>query len=393
MKSIFFLPAAAFAASHYPGAGNVGKNYAQDYDIEDFGNGFQCDIDGNATYEFQITSGNGFIKGAANGDGTACTFGVEVATNGLSAKATLNKDCFSHNEADGHKGKIDIFISASKDDNLYFGKVWQNMTCTMKRDHSVTYNFTQIMLDTEEEGALSDGGENGYLLTRRTADYKNMTDDTKNVTSGETLYFQVDAVGDYEKFDFDISACSVNKGDDTYYLADLYKQNGAGYCIDSFLATSFTKYRDDAKWTFTYEAFTFKTDNQSDVSLTCDIEACQKAESETSGWCPQLHATCFGNANLKKEQVKAANPCDPNEDDDAATKRMKRVCESHDVFPGILEDVDGKCNCNCDTHDYITSYDYFQNYFWDMEQTSYDYCALESYQVDPATFVYPQHRD
>merc|ERR1712050_66339 len=149
--------------------------------------------------------------------------------------------------------------------------------------------------------------------------------DTNNVTSGETLYFQVAAVGDYTKFDFDLKACSVTKGDDTYFLADLYKENNVDYCIDTFLATGFKKHRDDAYWTFTYEAFTFKTNNQSDVSLTCDIKSCTTQESQESGWCPEINAGCINDENLSKDADK------------------EPIVIKYDDCSGILFDKEKKC--------------------------------------------------
>jgi len=58
--------------------------------------------------------------------------------------------------------------------------------------------------------------------------------------------------------------------------------------MDAFLATQFGKDRAHGVWRFTYEAFTFKTENQSNVVLTCDIFACTDENSVTSGFCEAL---------------------------------------------------------------------------------------------------------
>lgn len=312
MKTFFFLPAVAIASSNW-GGGNVGENYAQDYTIADSGTGFQCDIDGNATYTFSITSDNGFIRevkmqGTTDCDFTAASSELDITDGGKTATVDLSNICFDGPTADkeSHDGVFEVYISADEKQDLFFGKVWQNMKCTMKRDHKVEYEFTQIMLDVESEGDLSDGEKHGYVLSRRKEDGTNMTDDTKNVTSGETLYFQINAVGRYEDFDFDIKACSVNKDTDTYYLAALYPVTGVDYCVDTFLATTFSKNRDGGYWSFSYEAFTFKTANQSKVTLTCDVHACEKDESEANGWCPGMKPNCEGTATKLVDDV---DPC------------------------------------------------------------------------------------
>merc|ERR1712157_702188 len=141
--------------------------------------------------------------------------------------------------------------------------------------------------------------------------YNNITDDTKNVTSGEKLFFQVDPLGDYEDFDFDIKACSVSKGDDhTYFLSNLYQDQFAADgitalpCVETFLDIKFEKH--DGFWRFTYEAFTFTTDNESDVILTCDIKACNDTDLNAAGYC-DVNSACETNTNLSK--VAAAASC------------------------------------------------------------------------------------
>lgn len=282
------LAACALADGHKDHDGNelIGINW------ELSNTDMQCGIDGATTYKFEINQGH--VRDVhVEQQGNDCKF-----VNGTSALSksgntyTLNipATCFKHAEdGESHSASIQIFASASANHHLYQGQINQDLTCNMKREHSVSFNFTTITLDQEQEGELTDGGEVGYEITRRYSNWDLNT--STNVTSGEKVYFKVESKGDYTDFDFDLVACSVSKSTDTYFLFDFHKKHNqdhldANTCIEPHLKTGITKYRSYGYIYFWYEAFTFKTEDQTDVIVTCDIVACLNSESAVTYECP-----------------------------------------------------------------------------------------------------------